>query len=30
MVDISDSREYSFLKDKEIKICHENIRYLEE
>ena len=30
MVDISDSREYSFFKDKEIKICHENIRYLEE
>ena len=30
MVDISDSRGYSFLKDKKIKIWHENIRYLEE
>ena len=30
MVDISDSRGYSFFKDKEIKICHENIRYSEE
>ena len=30
MVDISDSRGYSFFKDKEIKICPENISYLEE
>lgn len=30
MVDISDSRGYYFFKDKEINICHENIRYLEE
>ena len=30
MVDISDSIGYSFFKDKEIKIWHENIRYLEE
>ena len=30
MVDISDSRGYSFFKDKEITICHENISYLEE
>ncbi len=30
MVDISDSRGYSFFKDIEINICHENIRYLEE
>ena len=30
MVDISDSRGYSFFKDIEINICHENIRYSEE
>ena len=30
MVDISDSRGYSFFKDKEITICHENSNYLEE
>ena len=30
MVDISDSRGYYFFKDKEIKICPENISYLEE
>ena len=30
MVDISDSRGYSFFKDKEINSCHETIRYLEE
>ena len=30
MVDISESRGYSFFKDKEIPICHENISYLEE
>lgn len=30
MVDISDSRGYSFFKDKEINSCHENIRYSEE
>ena len=30
MVDISDSRGYSFFKDKEINIGHENIRYSEE
>ena len=30
MVDISDSRGYSFFKDKEIKICPKNISYLEE
>ena len=30
MVDISDSRGYSFSKDKEINIYHENISYLEE
>ena len=30
MVDISDSRGYYYVKDKEINICHENIRYLEE
>ena len=30
MVDISDSKGYSFFKDKEISICHENIRYSEE
>ena len=30
MVDISESRGYSFFKDKEIKIRHENSSYLEE
>jgi len=30
MVDISESRGYSFFKDKEITICHENSSYLEE
>ena len=30
MVDISDSRGYSFFKDKEINIYHENISSLEE
>ena len=30
MVDISDSRGYSFFKDKELTICHENSSYLEE
>ena len=30
MVDISDSKGYSFFKDKEINICHENGSYLEE
>ena len=30
MVDISESRGYSFFKDKEINIDHETIRYLEE
>ena len=30
MVDISDSRGYSFFKDKEITIYHENSSYLEE
>ena len=30
MVDISDSKGYSFSKDKEINIHHENISYLEE
>ena len=30
MVDISDSRGYYYVKDKEINICHENISYLEE
>ena len=30
MVDISDSRGYYYVKDKEINICHENISYLED
>ena len=30
MIDISDSRGYSFFKDKEINISPKNIRYLEE